>query len=87
MKSKKLFGVLKTLRFNAASNFSLISVVCKWISLHIKLRGSVYFWSILGKVDNMLLLTEIKASSGQAANQSNVQQSTSEGNFLHLILN
>jgi hypothetical protein len=31
--------------------------------------------------------TFIKASSGQLSNQSNVQQFTRDGNFLHLILN
>jgi len=30
--------------------------------------------------------TEIKAFSGQALNQLRVQQSTKDGNFLHLIL-
>ena len=29
--------------------------------------------------------TEYNASSGQLANQSNVEQSTKEGNYLHLI--
>ncbi len=86
--------MLYTFLFNCYSNCSAFAVAYVWTSLHINAKDSINysFYKVLdiGKFSSELnidVATEIKASAGQEENQSKVQQSTKEGNFLCLILN
>jgi hypothetical protein len=77
-----------------ASNFRASSFEERWTYLHISAnvsKTSLLFCKLL-YVGNLsyfsrtAVATLMRASSGQEKNQSMVQQLTSPGNFLHLIL-